>query len=259
MAPLNPVNQVDRLAAILAPAQQAARVEAEAGVMARDAFFSLAAHELRTPLTALLGQAQLLQRRLQRASEPDERVLRSAEVVIGQAGRLNRMVSALLDFSRIEQGRLSIERSPLDLVALARRVVDDMQPSLDQHLLILDACEERLEVIGDALRLEQVLLSMISNAVKFSPPGSTVLIQLTCVGHEAVLAVVDCGIGVPPEELAQLFTRFFRASNASTTSTSGLGIGLYIAHAIITQHGGTMDAESVAGQGSTFRIRLPLK
>jgi excisionase family DNA binding protein/PAS domain S-box-containing protein len=235
-----------------------AREQAEAALRQRDAFFSIAAHELRTPLTSLIGQAQLLQRRGVREGSLSERDQRSVEVVISQAQRLHRLVLALLDLARIEQGRLSIEPAPLELGALLTRVVGELQPMLERHLLAVALPDEPLIVLGDELRLEQVLQNLIANGLRYSPPGSMVAVRLERSGDQALLAVSDQGIGIPADALPQLFQRFFRAENAAAHHRSGLGIGLYVVREIVALHGGAVEVESVEGQGSSFRVTLPL-
>lgn len=235
-----------------------ARELAEQALRQRDTFFSIAAHELRTPLTSLLGQAQLVLRRHSREKSLTERDQRSIEVVVSQAQRLNKLVIALLDLARIEQGRLSIETAPLELGALVRRVVAETRPLLERQKLEAQLPTEPLVVLGDELRLEQVLQNLIANGLRYSPEESTVRVRLERNGEQALLTVSDEGIGIPAEALPQLFQRFFRAENASNHHRAGLGIGLYVVREIVTLHGGSVEAESVEGQGSSFRVRLPL-
>jgi K+-sensing histidine kinase KdpD len=238
--------------------ERAARAEAETALGVRDTFFSVAAHELKTPLTSLLGQAQLFQRRARRECTLGERDQRSLEVVIDQALRLNKMVSALLDISRLDQGQLSIEPQPLDLAALIRRVVDEILPTLDRHTIATDLPERPLVLAGDPLRLEQVLQNLIGNAVKYMPLGGAVTVRAGRRGGRAWVAVADEGIGIPPDALPHLFTRFYRAANSYPMHISGMGIGLYVVREIVTLHGGEVAAESVEGRGSTFTVVLPL-
>ena len=227
-------------------------------VQARDTFFSVAAHELKTPLTSLLGQAQLMERRAAREANLSDRSRATLRVIIEQAQRLNAMILAMLDSSRLEQGWLSIERNAVDLVALCRRIAAEVRPTLDRHRIELQTDEAALVVEGDALRLEQVVQNLISNAVKYSPHGGPVRVRLARDGRQACVAVSDEGIGIPAAAQQRLFQRFYRASNVDALHISGMGIGLYVVKEIIGLHGGTVDAESHEGQGSTFTIRLPL-
>jgi signal transduction histidine kinase len=231
---------------------------AQEAVHVRDQFLSIAAHELKTPLTALYGQAQLIQRRLARGDQSPERLARSVDMIARQAGRLDAMVATLLDVGRLELGQFALDRQPTELGALAARVVEEVRPTLDSHFLTLDLDQGEVCVDGDPLRLEQVLQNLISNAVKYSPGGGTVAVQVSRDERTARVAVSDEGIGVPSAALPNLFQRFYRADNAAAQSISGMGVGLYVVHEIVARHGGTVQVESVEGQGSTFTIVLPL-
>jgi len=232
--------------------------DAQDAIQLRDQFLSVAAHELKTPLTSLLGNAQLLQRRDQRDQLLGPRERRNVEVIVDQATRLNRMVSTLLDISRLEAGQLTIERRPLDLGALVRRIVEEAAPGLEERPLDLRCPEEPLLVEGDELRLEQVFQNLLQNAVKYSPPDAPVAVEVARQAGEVAVAVRDRGIGIPSEALPRLFQRFFRASNVSGGSVVGLGIGLYVVREIVALHGGAVEVASAEGQGSTFTVRLPL-
>jgi PAS domain S-box-containing protein len=238
--------------------EQQARSEAEEAVRLRDTFLSVAAHELKTPLTALLGQAQLLQRRDDREGVLAERERRSVDVIVGQARRLNRLTLALLDVTRIQQGRLSLDRAPFDLGALLRQIAQEIGPTLSNHQLHYAAPAEPLPMLGDALRLEQVVLNLIENAVKYSPEGGPITLTLERVGEAARVGVTDAGIGMPAEALPHVFTRFYRAENAASAHIRGMGIGLFVVHEIIALHGGRVEVTSTEGRGSSFTVWLPL-
>ena len=239
-------------------AERQARARAEAGVRLRDQFLSIAAHELKTPLTSLLGYAQLFQRRTLRVGNLSEADQRALGVIVAQSARLNRMVAALLDIARIESGQLSIQRAPLDLCELARRVVEEAREQAEEHPLEITCQPEQLLIEGDDLRLEQVLQNLIQNAIKYSPPGAPVAVRLERQGAYASVAVADRGIGIPEAALARLFQRFYRAPNVDERQISGMGIGLFVVKEIIMLHDGTVEVESIEGQGSTFSFRLPL-
>lgn len=239
-------------------AEQSARATAEAAVHMRDSFFSVAAHELKTPLTALLGQAQLIQRRDAREDNLNARDRRSLAVIVDQAKRLNKLMSALLDFSRLQQGRLVSERVPIDLVGLVRQVIDEITVTLEQHTIALDAPPAPQLISGDALRLEQVLQNVIGNAVKYSPHGGAIEVRLERSGQSIRVLVRDHGIGIPASDVPQLFQRFYRASNVDERQISGMGIGLFVVREIMAEHGGTIALESAEGQGSLFTLSFPL-
>lgn len=175
-------------------------------------------------------------------------------MIIEQAQRLNRMIGALLDVTRIQSGQLTIAVAPLDLAALAARVVAALQPTLSKHQLELAGVSE-LWVVGDELRLEQVLYNLIGNAIKYSPFGGTIRVELGQLATEAQLSIHDQGIGIPAAALPRLFERYYRAANASV---SGMGIGLYAVREILVLHRGTISVSSEEGVGSSFTVRLPL-
>lgn len=239
-------------------AEQQARTEAESAVRVRDQFLSVASHELKTPLTLLLGNVQLLRRRTRDAVKLTERDYRSLNVIETQVSRLNTLINALLDISRIQSGQLSIEALSLDLCALARRVVEEVQPTLSaQHTIVCEAEDEPLYINGDGVRLEQVLHNLIGNAIKYSPQGGFVRVQVEQRNDRVCLIVRDQGIGIPQSALPHLFQRFFRAANADQHQISGLGVGLYVVKKIVALHGGTVTVSSNEGTGSVFTISLP--
>ncbi len=231
--------------------------QAQEAVAVRDHFLSLAAHELKTPLTSLLGHAQLFQRRATQTYALHERDRQSLAILVAQARRLNDMIAALLDVSRIQSGQLSIQRAPLDLCRLAERVVAEFRPTLGERQVILNLPDAPVEIEGDELRLEQVLLNLLQNAVKYSSADRPVEVRVERRERDVCLAVRDEGVGIPAAAMARLFQRFYRAENVQV-GTSGMGIGLYVVKQIVDLHGGMVDVESVEGQGSTFRVILPM-
>lgn len=233
--------------------------EARDAIALRDQFLSIAAHELQTPLTVLLGNAQAMEYRAMRQSHLPERELRAAHVMSEQAKRLSKMIRALLDISRLEQGRLSIEHDQFDLCTLVKRVVEEAQPSLTAHTVEYLGTDDQILLEGDELRLEQVLQNLIGNAVKYSLQGGTVRVELAHDGHHAYITVTDQGIGIPPADLPHLFERFYRAGNINGLRVSGMGIGLYIVKEIVTLHGGSVAVESTPGEGSRFIVSLPFR
>ncbi|WP_165360734.1 ATP-binding protein [Candidatus Chloroploca sp. Khr17] len=223
----------------------------------RDHFIAVASHDLRTPLTVMLGQAQLLERRMQQA-QLGEAFTRPIQAIVQQNLRLNRMLTALLDLSRIQTGQLVIERDWFDLRRLVERIVAEVSPTLSRHTLKLVAAPDPLPIFADELRIEEVIQNIISNAVKYSPAGGPVTIVLQQTPEHICLNITDQGIGIPLEAQQHLFEQFYRAANAQHSSFSGLGIGLYIVREIVQQHGGLITCTSHEGQGTTFTICLPL-
>lgn len=238
--------------------EHAARLEAQEAVRVRDGFLSVAAHELRTPLTSLLGHAQLVQRRLSKQGGLSERDSRALQVIAEQAIRLNRMISTLLDSAQLDRSGLRIQRRPLDLVWLARQVVEELRPTAADHTLMFSADGGPMLVSGDEVRLVQVLQNLVGNAIKYSPAGGEIGVDVGRRGAEAHVRVVDQGLGIPAEALPNLFRRFYRVESLQE-QVSGMGLGLYIVHEIVALHGGRVEVESVEGQGSTFHVFLPLE
>jgi PAS domain S-box-containing protein len=243
---------------LLLARERAARVEAQEAVRVRDVFLSIAAHELKTPLTSLLGNAQLLQRRAERDGNTTDRGKNAIRVIVDQAKRLDKMILALLDVSRIETGKLSIERTPVDLCGLVRRVVEEVQPTLVSHTVDCQMPTSMLMIDGDEVRLEQVIQNLITNAIKYSPQGGSVVVRIEQHDTQVHLEVMDTGMGIPKDDQPYLFQRFYRASNAEAQYRSGMGIGLYVVKEIVTLHGGIIAVESCEGVGSTFTVSLPL-
>ncbi len=242
---------------------EAARVEAVRAVAARDAFLSLAAHELKTPLTALLGNAQLLRRRLDRQEPVGPREQRLAGALTERAARMRRLIEQLLDVARLQGQGLTLHLKEVDLRALVGQAVEtalhtDADEAHPIRLLTAEEEEGPLLVSGDELRLEQALDNLLSNAIKYSPEGGRITVGVSRQGTTACVAVTDEGIGIPPESLPRVFEQFYRAANVSPASISGLGVGLYVVKEIVTRHGGTVDAASTEGAGSTFTLVLPL-
>ncbi|NJN17386.1 MAG: PAS domain S-box protein [Oscillochloris sp.] len=224
---------------------------AQAAVEVRDTFIAIASHDLRSPLAALLGQAQLMQRRVEDSSPAQ--IARRAKLIADQTLRLNRMVGALLDLSRIQSNQLTIDVEPLDLATLLSHVAADIQPGLRQHTLAITRASEGLWVAGDAVRLEQVFHNLIGNAVKYSA-GGAITVHLEVRENQVCVAVSDGGIGIPAEAVPHLFEQFYRVQNSGR---SGMGIGLYTVREILNLHGGTITVESEEGRGSTFTVCLP--
>jgi len=233
--------------------------EAQRAIVVRDQFLAIASHELKTPLTAMLGYTQLLQRRNEREHLLGERDTRALTTIATQSARLEGLINLLLDLSRIETGHLELETTPLDLVGLVRRLVEDVRSSLDQHVVTLIEPDEPLMIDGDELRLEQVVQNLLQNAVKYSPNGGAVTVRVEREGTIASIAVSDEGIGIPESALPNLFRRFYRAPNVNPLHISGTGIGLYVVREIVAHHGGAIEVTSTEGAGSTFRVTLPLK
>ena len=206
----------------------------------RSDFLTVAAHELRTPLTPL----SILLEMVAKARR--------------QVGRLSRLVEDLLDVSRLDSRRMQIGHDRLDLNDLAAGVVGEFRAESRNHEIVFQRPREPVLIDGDRPRLEQVLVNLLQNALKYSPLGGQVVVRVTRSSGEGFLSVTDPGIGIPLEEQPRLFERFFRAANATTRNYSGLGIGLFVSAEIVRRHAGRFEVKSEVGIGSTFTILLPL-
>lgn len=221
---------------------------------AKDEFLSLAAHELRTPLTPMTMLLQSLERKARAGLVDLDAIVRTRRQVV----RLTKLINDLLDFSRVNAQRLEISPAPLDLAQLVSEVVDTFRSTAQKHTIEIAMTGAPYYVNGDKSRLEQVVVNLIDNAVKYSPTGGLVRVQASRAEGHVSIAVEDQGIGIPAEEKERLFERFFRAENASNRKFQGFGLGLYLAHAIVARHGGSMSVESELGKGSRFTFRVPL-
>jgi signal transduction histidine kinase len=220
----------------------------------KEEFLSAAAHDLRTPLTVVLGQAELLERRVARdPSAPVDPA--GVSRIAREARRLRDLVSELLDAQRLEQGAAVMDRTRADL----RDVVGAVRQRFRDHGRDLQviAPEEPIVSSVDKMRIEQVLDNLIENALKYTPNGRPPEVHLRREGAEAHLAVVDHGVGIPEGEREQIFERFYRASNVQSITDTGMGLGLYICRRIVDAHGGRIWAGATPGGGSTFRVVLP--
>lgn len=214
---------------------------------------STVSHELRSPLTSVKGYTSLLLNRWERLRDDQKRLM--LEQVNQDADRVTRLITELLDYSRLETGRLVLRRQRVDLAELAQRVVEKVrlsEPRLDCTLRFPPGLPR---VWADPDKVEQVLTNLVENAAKYGSPEGMEIVA-TVDGTEVSVAVVDRGAGIPPRVLPHVFDKFFRAPD---TKPSGTGLGLWISRGLIEAHGGRLEAESVLGKGSTFRFTLPLE
>jgi signal transduction histidine kinase len=247
------VRTAEELAERVAAAQDNAALykrEQEA-VRARDDFLSIASHELRTPLTPLRLQVQILRRMLTNGGLARDKLAGSLDTLERQTERLGRLVSDLLDVSRITAGKLTLHRERLDLADLAREVVERYAGASRSPIRLRT---ESAPGHWDRARLEQVATNLLANAIKYGQ-GKPIDVSVVLKGGIALLAVRDRGIGIAAADVERIFGRFERAASAS--SYGGLGLGLYIAQQIAAAHGGRISVESAPGQGATFTVALP--
>jgi RNA polymerase sigma factor (sigma-70 family) len=217
-------------------------------------FLSNVSHELRTPLTVIAGVGRTLEESANILSEEDHRDLLAR--LNANAATLDSMVAELLDFGRLEAGRLDIEPTDVDLRELLAGVTHRLASLFRQHAIRVDV-EEGLTAQADPLLLERVVENLLTNAAKYTPPGSSVRVSAIGEGRDAVVAVEDDGPGIPHDELSHIGERFFRGGDPNTRSTRGTGLGLALVSEILDLHGTYLEVESNPGIGSRFSFQLP--
>jgi signal transduction histidine kinase len=221
----------------------------------RDAFVATVSHELRTPLTSISGFLEMMQDEEEGLDDTGRRYL---EVIRRSTERLHSLVEDLLLIAQIEAKRVELDLGEIDIGGLAARAVEAAQPAAGEKGVTLEVVSDHPPAaLGDRSRLTQVLDNLVSNAVKFTDEGGVVTVTVNGNGDAVELVVTDTGIGVPSEEQAQVFSRFFRASTATKRAIPGTGLGLAISRALVEQHGGTISFSSREGEGTTVTVRLP--
>lgn len=221
-------------------------------------FLHIAGHELRSPLTALLGYLQLVKRRTDQLG--DDRLARQVDRAVEQAQRQASLITQLMEVGRLRSGKLNLTVEPLDIVALTRGTVETMGVVAPDRTITLAADTETLMVRGDALRLEQVLNNLLTNAVRYAPGEEPIEVRIHRVAAEAVVEVEDHGPGISASDLEDIFDllRQVERPDRADRGQPGLGLGLYISREIMEAHDGSLTVHSRVGDGSTFVIRLPL-
>ncbi len=237
--------------------ERQARAAAEAASRAKDEFLAVLSHELRTPLNAVYGWARVLQAGQVRG-EAAERALAT---IVRNADAQVQLIDDLLDVSRVVSGKMRLDVRPVDLVTVIEAAVDAVQPAAAAKTIRLQSVLDPRAgpISGDPARLQQVVWNLTMNAVKFTPKGGRVQVQLLRVNSHVEIVVSDTGQGIAPEVLPLVFDRFIQADSSSTRGHGGLGIGLALVKHLVELHGGSVAAQSPgAGQGATFIVRLPL-
>jgi signal transduction histidine kinase len=237
--------------------EQVAREEAEAANRMKDEFLAMLSHELRTPLNAVLGWAVTLRT----AKLEGETAARALEVIERNARAQSQLIEDLLDISRIATGKLRLDVRLVELGPVVEEALDAVRPAARAKSIELIA---KLDpptgpVYGDSDRLQQIVLNLLTNAIKFTGTGGTVDVSLVRGVAEVEIAVTDTGQGIAPEMLPYVFDRFRQADSSSTRRQGGLGIGLALVKNLAELHGGSAAVQSAGtGRGATFRVRLPL-
>lgn len=242
----------------------------------KDEFVSVVSHELRTPLTAIKGYTQHLVRRIERrlrkirgapqenkasaevVQEPAESYdLRSLNIIQSQTEHLERLVNDLLDLSQVQWGHLDLHYESFYLADVLSDCVRSVQASTEQHTIALDVQVQDTKILADRARIAQVVGNILDNAVKYSPHGGLVTLSLQHRDGDYLVNVIDEGIGVSPEYYDHIFERFYRVHNTAIRQYSGIGLGLYVAKAIIDRHGGDIWFNNNQNIGTTFHFTLP--
>ena len=226
---------------------------------AKEELLALVTHELRAPLTPIDAYAELLLDDERALPEPDPVRVRGLESIERNARHLRRLVDDLLLAAESRTGRLSVRREPVDLSLIVRNSVVAAEPAAEERGVNLDSrVRGGLVAVGDEERLGQALDNLIGNALKFTPAGGRVRVELAAVGDAARVEVADTGGGVPAGEQTRLFERFYRADSSRRPAVHGLGIGLSVVRAVAEAHGGTATVRSTEGAGAEFTLEVPL-
>jgi heavy metal sensor kinase len=218
-------------------------------------FTADASHELRTPLTIIRGELEtsLMDKSL------SENVRETIYSLIEETENLSKIVQCLLSLSRLDSGGVQMERVRLNLAELVSTTTDQMVPLADEkHVILTSRAQGRVEVDGDRVRLKQVVVNLLDNAIKYTPEGGTVTVGVNVSDRQAQLEISDTGPGIPDNDLPHVFDRFFRASRHRFANIEGAGLGLSIVQSICTAHGGLVKAENHANGGCRFVVQLPL-
>jgi two-component system phosphate regulon sensor histidine kinase PhoR len=223
----------------------------------RTEFVASVSHELRTPLTAVRGFTETL---LEGAMMDQAKAEHFLKIIADETRRLSALIDDLMDLSRLELKRANLNVGPVDLTHLVTETMVGLKPRLDKAglVLVVDLPEATAQVSGDRDRLRQVLLNLVDNAIKYTPSGGKITVRVIRLTEKARLEVTDTGRGIPTQELARIFERFYRVDKARTRSQGGTGLGLAIVKHIVELHGGHVGAQSEPGKGTTISVTLPL-
>ena len=220
----------------------------------KDEFISIASHELKTPLTSVKGYVQLLERSIDKGDVVTvKKHLRKAQV---QLDKLNDLIADLLDISKIESGKLKFNMKYFDLNILLDSIIEVIHQSNPDYLIIKTGNVPR-EIFADEMRIEQVVVNFLTNAIKYAPGTSEIHIHTEANDERVTVSVRDFGIGIHPDQQKNVFDKFYRVEETAI-HFQGLGIGLYISAEIIKRHQGTVGVKSVFGEGSEFHFNIPL-
>jgi len=223
---------------------------------ARSDFVATASHELRTPLAAVYGAARTLRRT--DIEIPGEQRDRFLEIIVSETERLTAIVSQILLAGQLEEGRVDVTTAATDLALLAESVLDSTRLRAPEQIeLRLEQNGDRAVALADEDKLRQVLVNLLDNAIKYSPDGGDVVVELTDGQGRVLLTVRDRGLGIPPGEQERVFEKFYRLDPALTRGVGGSGLGLFISRELVARMGGSLTVRSRPGEGAAFVVDLP--
>lgn len=225
----------------------------EAASRAKDEFLAMLGHELRNPLAPITTAVHLM-----KLKQPDV-LVREREIIGRQAGHLVQLVDDLLDVSRVARGKVRLNRTRVSLAEVVSRAVETASPLFEQkrHVLTVGLPNEGLDVLGDMLRLEQVVANLLTNAAKYTEAGGRVGLTVRRECEHAIIRVEDNGVGIPPDQRSHVFDAFFQGPRSRDRAQGGLGLGLALVKSFVSLHGGNVEARAREGGGSIFEVRLP--
>jgi two-component system, OmpR family, phosphate regulon sensor histidine kinase PhoR len=222
----------------------------------KDDFISMASHELKTPITSLKMFVDLQARKLQGVTAKEVKYFNDR--IRDQANRLKELTNDLLDISRIQTGKLHFKIEEFNLAQLVYDTVEGLAGTTKNHKIILKS-ENNVSIHGDRYRIYQVLINLITNAIKYSPSGKKIVIEVKKVKRTVVVSVQDFGIGIRKEQQEKIFERLYQVTDPAEKTFPGLGLGLFISKEIIKRHNGTIWVKSIIGKGSTFYFSFPIQ
>lgn len=222
----------------------------------KDDFIGMASHELKTPLTSLNAIIQVVNVKLKQSDDPF--LVGAMEKANQQVKRMTTMINGFLNVSRLESGKIHIEKEPFDMETLLTDMIGEASLTASNHFIHLLHCPT-LQVNADREKIGSVISNLISNAIKYSPKGKNIAVNCSTQNGDTVVSVKDEGMGIKPQDLDKIFDRYYRVETDHTRHISGFGIGLYLSSEIIQRHNGRIWAESESGKGSTFYFSLPLQ
>lgn len=232
-----------------------ARRHAETQNRAKDEFIALLGHELRNPLSAISGAVTVME-----VMEPTgDRAVRARQIIKRQSEHLARMITDLLDLSRVMAGKVYLEKQPLDLGKAVLQCIDTLRASRKELPSIHSSCESGIEIFADPTRLDQMLVNLLGNAAKFTPSSGSIYVTVSASAQAATVEITDTGMGIPADILPRIFDAFVQGEQTLERAQGGLGIGLSLVRRLAEMHGGTVTAHSEGkDRGASFTLRLPL-